>query len=121
MNATPLDNFSKTADGYVDLSVADAAALVAPLHHGVFLIDVREPEEFNGELGHVEGAELISAGSLASAASDWDRERVMVLVCRSGRRSGIAAKSLASMGFAHVANLAGGMIAWNEYRKELGK
>lgn len=124
MATTQLDDMKKTADGYSDLdstAVADLLAKAPPDgRDGVFLIDVREPEEFLGELGHIEGAELISAGDLAAAANHWDRERVMVLVCRSGRRSGLAAKTLSAMGFAHVANLAGGMLAWNEFKKERG-
>jgi rhodanese-related sulfurtransferase len=37
----------------------------------------------------------------------------MVMICRSGNRSGRAAQALASIGFSRVMNLTGGMLAWN--------
>lgn len=78
------------------------------------VIDVRTPEEFTGELGHIEGAELHPVDGIASSAADWDRKRPMLMVCRSGGRSARAAQTLLSMGFADVTNLEGGMIRWNE-------
>src|SRR5690606_34084571 len=68
----------------------------------VALIDVREPPEFSGELGHVPGAELVPLGRLLDAADTWDRERAIVLVCRSGGRSAWAATELAKRGFRHL-------------------
>jgi rhodanese-related sulfurtransferase len=79
----------------------------------VRVVDVREPSEFTGELGHVPGADLVPLGALERAAAAWDRARPVVLVCRSGARSARAAALLASMGFATSINLRGGMIAWN--------
>lgn len=78
----------------------------------VRVIDVREPAEFDGELGHIEGAELVPLGKLTSEASTWDKATKVVTVCRSGGRSAQAAVLLESAGFSHVANLSGGMIAW---------
>ena len=80
------------------------------------IIDVREPAEFTGELGHVAGAELVPLATVESAARGWDKEQEIVMVCRSGARSGRAAALLASMGFRHVMNMTGGMLAWNEAR-----
>lgn len=82
----------------------------------VALIDVREPQEFTGELGHVPGAQLVPLARLLDAADAWDRERAIVLVCRSGGRSARAATELAKRGFRQLYNLKGGMLAWNEAR-----
>lgn len=76
------------------------------------IVDVREPDEFDGPLGHIEDAELVPLATVAAAASGWARDRPLVVVCRSGARSGRAAAQLAAMGF-DVYNLTGGMTAWN--------
>lgn len=78
------------------------------------LIDVREPHEFDGPLHHIEGAELVPLGGLVEAAKDWDREKPLLLICRSGNRSGRAAEALMDEGFAHCTNMVGGMIRWND-------
>jgi len=92
------------------------ASYVAGRREEVALVDVREPHEFTGELGHVPGAQLVPLGSLPGAAQSWDRDREIVLVCRSGGRSAHAATELAKHGFRHLYNLRGGMLAWNEAR-----
>jgi rhodanese-related sulfurtransferase len=75
------------------------------------IVDVREPQEFNGELGHVPGAELIPLGSLSAQAMGWDRAAPLVVICRSGGRSSRAAEMLVSLGFLRVINVEGGMNA----------
>jgi sulfur dioxygenase len=79
----------------------------------VLLLDVREPDEFRGELGHVAGAELVPLQTLSSAAAALSKKRPIVTICRSGGRSGKAAIALQELGFAQVASLTGGMTAWN--------
>lgn len=74
-------------------------------------IDVREPDEFNGPLGHLTGTELVPLDTLESASAVWPREEPLLLICRSGNRSGKAARLLASRGFSSLFNLAGGMLA----------
>ncbi len=81
---------------------------------GMFVVDVRQPEEFVGELGRIAGAVLAPLGSLPEHARDWERNRPIVTVCRSGRRSLEAAHALAQLGFREVASMVGGMVAWNE-------
>jgi rhodanese-related sulfurtransferase len=95
--------------GYRDIDPAE----VAPARGTVRVVDVREPAEYTGELGHAPGAELVPLGTVDRAAHGWDREQELVLVCRSGARSGRAAALLATMGFRHVMNMTGGMLAWN--------
>ncbi len=80
----------------------------------VRIIDVREPSEFTGELGHIPGASLVPLGTVSTAASSWNRDADLLVVCRSGGRSARAAEQLCAMGFRRVMNLAGGMLAYNE-------
>lgn len=82
----------------------------------VTVIDVREPDEYRGELGHIAGASLVPLATVAAAASSIDAQKPLVVVCRSGGRSGKAALWLAERGFARVASMAGGMRAWNAER-----
>lgn len=77
-------------------------------------IDVREPDEYTGPLGHLPGAELVPLGTLEAACADWPRDAPLLLICRSGARSTRAAQALAQRGFRHLYNLAGGMLAVRE-------
>jgi glyoxylase-like metal-dependent hydrolase (beta-lactamase superfamily II)/rhodanese-related sulfurtransferase len=79
----------------------------------VQIVDVREPREFEAELGHIQGAKLMPLGSLRErSTAELDPRRPVVLVCRSGTRSAQAAVLLARNGFADTANLTGGMLRW---------
>ncbi len=99
-------------DGTREISAqALAAAQAGPRRR---LIDVREAHEFTGELGHIAGARLVPLGTVTREAAHWNHEDEFVLVCRSGGRSGFAARELRALGFSHVINLTGGMLAWNE-------
>lgn len=81
----------------------------------VRLIDVRRPDEFNGELGHVAGSELVTlGGELAAFLENCDRAQEIIFVCRSGARSAQATSYCVEMGFKAVANMRGGMIRWND-------
>ncbi len=79
-------------------------------------IDVRETDELVGELGHIEGVEHVPLATVEQAAARWDREQPLVIVCRSGGRSGKAALQLEALGFTKVASMRGGMTAWNRAR-----
>ncbi len=78
----------------------------------VQIVDVREPAEFDGPLGHLPGARLVPLGLLNEKLSSLDKARPVVTVCRSGARSARATVILGGAGFAKVANLAGGMLRW---------
>jgi glyoxylase-like metal-dependent hydrolase (beta-lactamase superfamily II)/rhodanese-related sulfurtransferase len=80
--------------------------------HDVQVLDVREPEEFSGPLGHIPGARLIPLGTLAERIAELDKARPIVAVCRAGSRSAQAVAILTKAGFSDVANLAGGMLRW---------
>jgi len=76
------------------------------------ILDVREPDEFTGALGHIAGAQLIPLGSLLDNFKKISKEKPVVVVCRSGARSAQATMMLKNAGFPKVANLAGGMQRW---------
>jgi sulfur dioxygenase len=78
----------------------------------VQILDVREPQEFTGPLGHIRGAILIPLGELADRAGELSRDRPIVTVCRAGSRSAQATVILRDAGFTDIANLAGGMLRW---------
>jgi sulfur dioxygenase len=80
------------------------------------ILDVREPEEYEGPLGRIPGSRLIPLGSLAERAAELDRDAPIVAVCRAGGRSARATSILAAAGFTRVANLAGGMLRWRAQR-----
>jgi glyoxylase-like metal-dependent hydrolase (beta-lactamase superfamily II)/rhodanese-related sulfurtransferase len=83
-----------------------------------FILDVREPPEYSGELGHVGGSALIPLKELADRAGELQAQkgRPIVVVCRSGVRSTTAAAILEGLGFDEVYNMQGGMVDWNDRR-----
>ncbi|MBL9039875.1 MAG: rhodanese-like domain-containing protein [Archangium sp.] len=94
--------------GHRDVSVSDVSAA-----KGARLIDVREPDEYAGELGHIEGAVLVPLATVVAAAAAWPKDAEYVMVCRVGGRSANAAQALRRLGFGKVMNMLGGMVAWN--------
>lgn len=82
----------------------------------VEILDVREPDEFDGPLGHIDGARLVPLGDLADAAGDLPVEKPIVAVCRAGGRSARATQILAKAGIERTANLTGGMLRWRADR-----
>jgi rhodanese-related sulfurtransferase len=80
----------------------------------VELIDVRRPDEFTGELGHIDGARLVTLETeLEGQLPQWDKSKTYVFVCRSGQRSSRATNQALELGFKEAFNLKGGMLLWN--------
>ena len=80
------------------------------------LIDVREPTEWTGELGHIAGAELMPLGTVqANAAKLRGETREIISICKMGGRAMQAAQLWAQQGLT-VRVLQGGMTAWNAER-----
>ena len=78
------------------------------------IIDVRSPAEFDGELGHLPGAELAPLARLTQRAATWPKGEPLLVTCRTGQRSHHACTLLTSMGFTDVTNLDGGLVAWHQ-------
>lgn len=76
----------------------------------LFVLDVRQPQEFSG--GHIKGAKLIPLNELGKRMKEIPQDKEILVVCRSGSRSSMAARQLAGAGF-KVINLRGGMMAWS--------
>ncbi|MFP5378594.1 MAG: rhodanese-like domain-containing protein, partial [Vicinamibacteria bacterium] len=92
------------------MSGADLAALKdgdAPI-----VIDVRGPGEWIE--GHLPGARHIPIGFLVDRLDEIPRDRRVVLQCRTGARSSIAASLLRRHGVLKVTNLTGGIVAWEQ-------
>ncbi len=77
----------------------------------VQLIDVREPYEF--QIAQI-GGKLIPQNDVPQRLSEIDRNREIVVHCRSGARSQRIAEFLKQSGYPDVANLAGGILAWSD-------
>ena len=75
------------------------------------ILDVREPDEFAE--GHIEGAVQLSYTEIADKAEGTlpDKDGLILVYCRSGRRSAIAAETLVKMGYTNVKDF-GGIIDW---------
>ncbi|MEZ5978568.1 MAG: rhodanese-like domain-containing protein, partial [Planctomycetota bacterium] len=91
------------------LERVDAPDLAKRLAKGATLLDVRTPGEW-GE-GHVDGALHLPLVALVARASELPRDAELVVVCRSGYRSAVAASWLRANGFRNVADVRGGMVA----------
>jgi len=90
------------------------AALQLINHKNAFILDVREPAEFKA--GHILNAQLIPLGKLKERMGELAKykDKPVVVVCRSGNRSGNACVALGKNEFTQAYNLAGGMMAWQK-------
>jgi uncharacterized membrane protein YdjX (TVP38/TMEM64 family)/rhodanese-related sulfurtransferase len=82
--------------------------------HAPLLLDVRNPDEFTGPLGHLAGARNEPLGELPARLESLAaaRRQPVVVVCRTDKRSAKAAELLRDAGFSDIAVLKGGMEAW---------
>lgn len=98
------------ADGEGDLEVGVEEAKRRLEAGDAVLLDVREPDEWRE--GHVAGATHIPLGALPASLAALPRDRTLLLFCRSGVRSGLAAEALRGAAFGRAVNVAGGILAW---------
>jgi sulfur dioxygenase len=87
---------------------------VASHRSQVNVLDVRDAAELAGEFGHLAGAQHIPLDELRARASEVRADKPVVVVCQTGKRSGLATVILAKAGLEHLANVAGGMVRWRE-------
>ena len=85
----------------------------------VVIVDVRRPDEYTGELGHVPGAELMVLDSVPHRLSELPKDQTVVFVCRSGGRSARATAYARENGYTSVYNMKGGMLLWNQFGLEV--
>lgn len=78
----------------------------------VHVLDVRQPEELDGSLGHIASSQLIPLSELKARAAEVPRDKPVVAVCHAGMRSGQATVILRGAGLDRCANLRGGMMLW---------
>ena len=95
---------------YDKISGADAKALMDS-ESGYIIIDARTQSEYDE--GHIPGAILIPEYEIADRAENElpDKDQLILVYCRSGRRSKIAAEELAKLGYTNVKEF-GGIIDW---------
>lgn len=82
------------------------------VRQGALLLDVREPDEYSAI--HAPDAKLIPLGQLGARLQDLSgyKDKPIVVMCRSGRRSAKAVALLQEAGFTRVSNMKGGINAW---------
>ena len=95
--------------GYVNIS-ADQLKVKIDAGENFTLLDVRELYEYKA--GHIKGAKLLPVGEIEERWSELDPAREIVVYCRIGRRSAIAAERVVKLGFKKVKNLIGGISGW---------
>ena len=95
---------------YEQISGAEAKALMDS-ESGYIIIDARTREEFDA--GHIPGAIMIPEYEIADRAGKElpDKDQLILVYCRSGRRSKIAAEELVKLGYTNVKEF-GGIIDW---------
>ena len=103
-------NGGNSKNAYEQITPAEAKALMDS-EEGYIILDVRTPEEFAE--GHIEGAILIPDYEIGEKAESIlsDKEQLILVYCRSGRRSKNAANELATLGYTNVKEF-GGINDW---------
>src|SRR5680860_670791 len=96
------------ADETKEISRDEARTLV---EDGAQLVDVRAKHEW--QAGRIAGATHLPLAELAERTGELDRDRPVVLYCRGGNRSTMAAEALAAAGF-DAAKLDEGIVGWDE-------
>ncbi len=101
---------SSSAAGVTNMNVTEFSGKIA--ESGVVILDVRTPGEYMG--GFIQGAQNIDfqSGNFENEIASLDKNATYALYCRSGNRSGQAAKVMHDAGFHNVYNLNGGVIDW---------
>jgi rhodanese-related sulfurtransferase len=81
------------------------------------IVDCREQDEWDA--ARIDGTIFMPLDTLEVRMDELDRNRPVIVVCRSGRRSLIAAHQLTAAGFTNAKSMHGGLIAWADQGNEL--
>jgi adenylyltransferase/sulfurtransferase len=103
---TPKENTLK--NGIPQISVKELKRRI-DAGEDVYLLDVREPYEY--KIAQI-GGKLIPQNEVPQRLAEIDRDREVIVHCRSGVRSQRIAEFLKQAGYPRVVNLAGGILAW---------
>ena len=102
------------AEARASVNPVEAEAAQGLLDNGAHVLDVREPAEFM--MGHLPGAQNVPRGVLEFKVGDHpvlaDKDAAILLYCKNGGRSTLAAHTLKRMGFTNVQMLVGGFDGW---------
>lgn len=102
----------------VEAKDSDVAEAKQNIENGKYelILDVRTPQEYNGDLGHIKGSRLLPIQELDAKMGELSsfKEKNILVYCAVGGRSSRAAESLAKNGYSHVENMLGGMTEWNK-------
>ena len=98
---------------YTNVSLPQAKALLDK--GGVFLLDVRTPQEY--QQAHLQGAVLIPIDQIEKRLGEIPRSRAILVYCAVGSRSNAVAGFLAEKGYREVYNMSDGIVGW--YRNGL--
>jgi molybdopterin/thiamine biosynthesis adenylyltransferase/rhodanese-related sulfurtransferase len=101
---------SAVKNGIPQVSVKDLRKRI-DAGEDLFILDVREPFEY--QIANIGGV-LIPQNDVAQRIGELDRNREIVVQCKSGGRSQRIAEYLKQSGFAKISNLAGGILAWSD-------
>ena len=95
---------------YVNIT-AEEAKQIMDTEEGYIILDVREQNEYDA--GHIPGAIVISHEEITEKAEEMltDKDQLILVYCRSGRRSKIAAEALVELGYTNIKEF-GGIIDW---------
>ena len=95
---------------YVNITAEEAKGIMDS-EDGYIILDVREQDEYDA--GHIPGAILIPYTQIEEKATAMlpDKDQLILVYCRSGRRSKIAAEALAELGYTNIKEF-GGIIDW---------
>ena len=95
---------------YVNIT-AEEAKQIMDSEEGYIILDVREQDEYDA--GHIPGAILIPYTQIEAKAEEvlTEKDQLILVYCRSGRRSKIAAEALAELGYTNIKEF-GGIIDW---------
>jgi rhodanese-related sulfurtransferase len=95
---------------YMNITAEEAKVLMES-ETGYIILDVREQDEYDA--GHIPGAILIPYTRIEEEASEklTDKDQLILVYCRSGRRSKIAADALVELGYTNIREF-GGILDW---------
>ena len=110
LSACGQDTEKKKEAVYMNITAAEAKKIM-DTREGYIILDVRTQEEYDE--GHIPGAIVISYEQIDERAEEvlTDKDQLLLVYCRSGRRSKIAAEALVELGYTNIMEF-GGIIDW---------